>query len=168
MTSYSISLDCTTFRCFPAFSEKNTQWKKLFRGLERNCWPVVGGVNDTADQGGRSLIFWLDPDPHSKKSGAGSDLNLTLSHNGTADQWWAVSMTPLTLAGWCQWHCGFKYANFVQKLSCVIETTDQWWAVSMTPLTSGGWCQWHRWPVVGGVNDIADQNWHPWPGDLKD
>jgi hypothetical protein len=42
-------------------------------------------------------------------------LNLTLSHSDTADQCWAVSMTPLTLAGWCQWHCGFNYANFVQK-----------------------------------------------------
>jgi hypothetical protein len=33
--------------------------------------------------------------------------------NDTADQWWAVSMTPLTK----------------------IDTADQWWAVSMTPLT---------------------------------
>jgi hypothetical protein len=58
---------------------------------------VVSGVNDTADrwwavsmtcadQGGRSVKFLLDPDPHSEKSGAGSDLNLTLSHSCTADQ----------------------------------------------------------------------------------
>jgi hypothetical protein len=44
-------------------------------------------------------------------------------------------MMPLTLAGWCQWHCGFNKSNFVQKLSGVIDTADQWWAVSMTPLT---------------------------------
>jgi hypothetical protein len=87
----------------------------------------------------------------------------------TADQWWAVSMMPLTLAEWCQWHCWFNYANFVQKLNGVIDTADQWWAVSrhhwpvvgsvndtadqwwvvsMTPLTGGGWCQWHRWPKL--------------------
>jgi hypothetical protein len=111
-------------------------------------WPLVGGVNDTDDQGGRSVTFWLDPDPHSEKSGAGSDLNLALSQSGTADQWWAVSITPLTIAGWCQWHCRFNYANFVQKLSGVIDTSDHWSAVSMTPLTGGGWCQWHHWPKL--------------------
>jgi hypothetical protein len=43
--------------------------------------------------------YWLDPDPYSQKSGAGSYLNLTLSDSGSADQWWAVLMTPQTLAG---------------------------------------------------------------------
>jgi hypothetical protein len=23
--------------------------------------------------------------------------------------------------------------------------------------------QWHRWPMVGGVNDIANQYWQRWP-----
>jgi hypothetical protein len=48
---------------------------------------VVRGVNDTADQSGRSVTFWLDQDPHSEKASSGSNLNLTLSHSGTADQW---------------------------------------------------------------------------------
>jgi hypothetical protein len=95
-------------------------------------WPMMGGVNDTADQGGRSVIFLLEPDPH---SGAGFDLNVTLSYSDIANQWWAVSMMPLTLAGWWQGHCDFNYANFVWKLSGVNDTADQWWVVTMIPLT---------------------------------
>jgi hypothetical protein len=111
-------------------------WLRIRRDIRLwNQFFVASGVNDTADQGGRSGTFWLDSDPHSEKSGAGSGLNLTLSHSGTADQWWAVSMMPLTLAVWCQWHCGFNYAIFVPKLSGVNDTADQWWAVPMTPLT---------------------------------
>jgi hypothetical protein len=30
-------------------------------------------------------------------------------------------------------------------------------ALSMTALTGGGRCQLNHWPVVGGVNDTADQ-----------
>jgi hypothetical protein len=47
----------------------------------KSIFVVVSGVNDTADQGCR-----LDLDPYSEKSGDGSDLKLTLSHSGTADQ----------------------------------------------------------------------------------
>jgi hypothetical protein len=50
---------------------------------------------------------------------------------GTADNWWAVLMTP----------------------------ADKWWAVTMTPLTTDERCQIHRWPMVGGVNNTGHQYW---------
>jgi hypothetical protein len=97
-------------------------------------WPVMGGINETADLWWSVLMTPLTSDQRChwycppglqiqailagsgstlQKSGSGSDVKLKLSHSGTGDKWRAVSMPPLTSAGQWQWHCGFNVANFV-------------------------------------------------------
>jgi hypothetical protein len=65
--------------------------------------------------------------------------------NDTADQWWAVSMTPLNSGQQYQWH-------HWPLVSSISDTADQWYAVSMTLLTSCGRCQWHRLPNMTPLN----------------
>jgi hypothetical protein len=89
--------------------------------------------------------------------------------------WWEVSMSPLTTSGRCQWYrwplVGEVNATAHQKIPKRISSSigqlyifclkisGRWLVVYMTPLKNGGRCRWHRWPMVGGVNDTADQWW---------
>jgi hypothetical protein len=70
----------------------------------------------------------------------------------------ALSMTPLTTGGQCQWqHWPSNYLNILASSSVMkilfenLVDDDQWLEVLMTPL--------RHWPLVGGVNDTADHGW---------
>jgi hypothetical protein len=102
---------------------------------------VFSSVNDTAYQGGRYISFWLDPDPHSKRTGAGSNLNLTFSHSGTADQWWAVSMTLLTFC------LVVSLTLLIRLCKLCTKTFLEYGSGSSqndTDLPPGQQCHWHR------------------------
>jgi hypothetical protein len=77
-------------------------------------------------------------------------------------------MTPLSKGGFWPVVDGVNdtAASAMQTL-CIVDyeirflfsAADQWRAVSTIPVTNGGRCQWYCLPVVGGVNDTADQWW---------
>jgi hypothetical protein len=108
-------------------------------------WPVMGGVNDTTDHwwmvsttqpanGGRcqchpliKQLFQLANCSimqifNKKFSGQWPVVG---SVNDTANHCWAVSITPQTSGGRCQWH-------HWRIVSGVNDTGDHWWGMSMT------------------------------------